>query len=106
MRQANPIAKSNMLMDYIATHPKATNRYYISGMRLFIESDAAYLVCPGDKSRVAGYFYMSNIAVPPILLSTLNAPVHIERRLLKYVVSLATEAETTGIYNKYCTTRF
>ena len=68
MSQATPtittIAKTKMLMDYLATHPTAKIRYYASGMQLYIESDAAYLVCPGAKSRVAGYFHMGRIAVP------------------------------------------
>ena len=89
-------------MDHLATHPTAKIRYYASGMQLYIESDAAYLVCLGAKSRVAGYFYMGCIAVPLIPPITPNAPVHIECKLLKHVVSSAAEAETTGIYANYC----
>ena len=105
--QASPTilttAKTKMLMDYLATHPTAKIRYYASGMQLYIESDAAYLVCPGAKSRVAGYFHMGRIAVPLNPPTTPNAPVHIECKLLKHVVSSAAEAETAGIYTNCCT---
>ena len=51
--------KCNQLLDYLHTHPNATLRYYKSDMCLTIDSDAAYLVAPGAKSRIAGYYFMS-----------------------------------------------
>ena len=45
-----------MLMDYLHTHPDAKTRYHASDMQLYIDSDAAYLVAPKAKSRIAGYF--------------------------------------------------
>ena len=84
-----------MLMDYLHTHPNAKLRYTKSGMQLHIQSDAAYLVAPKAKSRVAGYFYLGNTSnTPPI-----NAPIHVECTLLKHVVSSAAEAETGGIFH-------
>ena len=47
---------ANMLMDYLHTHPNVRLRYHKSDMQLHIDSDAAYLVAPKAKSRVAGYF--------------------------------------------------
>ena len=38
------------LMDYAATYPNTVVRYYASGMILFVDSDAAYLVLPNAKS--------------------------------------------------------
>ena len=99
----NTRAKCNQLLDYLATHPQATLRFYKSNMQLYIDSDAAYLVAPGAKSRIAGYFYCGNklhqststtITQPP-----LNAPIHVECKTLKHVVSSAAEAETGGLFS-------
>ena len=49
---------SKMLLDYLATYPNAKLRFYAGNMKLHFESDAAYLVLPGAKSRIAGYFYL------------------------------------------------
>ena len=46
-------------MDYIATYPTAYIRYHASQMILNIDSDAAYLVAPKARSRVAGYYPLS-----------------------------------------------
>ena len=51
------VKKCNMLMDYAHTYPNATIRYHTSDMCLHIDSDAAYLVQPQSRSRVAGTFY-------------------------------------------------
>ena len=98
-KQAAPTQQTNndanMLMDYLFTHPDATLRYHKSGMQLHVDSDAAYLVAPKAKSRIAGYYYLSDKSQQPIL----NAPIHIECALLKHVVSSAAEAETAGIFH-------
>ena len=47
-------------MDYVYTYPNTFIRYYASDMVLHVDSDAAYLVAPRARSRVAGYFYMGN----------------------------------------------
>ena len=47
-------------------------------MILYADSDAAYLILEGAKSRIAGYFYCSNKSV--------------------HVVTSATEAETAGLF--------
>ena len=71
-------------------------------MCLHVDSDAAYLVAPGAKSRIAGYYYLSSRYTPTnnTINPTppLNAPVHVECKLLKHVVSSSAEAETGGIY--------
>ena len=86
---------ANMLMDYLYTHPNAKLRYHKSEMQLHIDSDAAYLVAPKAKSRVAGYCYLSTKSGQP----TLNAPIHVECALIKHAVSSAAEAETGGIFH-------
>ena len=43
-------------LDYAATYPNLVTRCYASGMILRVDSDAAYLVLPNAKSRIAGFF--------------------------------------------------
>ena len=106
--QAKPtlstLQQSNMLLDYLATYPDAKIRFYAGNMQLHLESDAAYLVLPGAKSRVAGYFYLhapphANKCYP----KGYNGPLHIECSTLKNVVSSAAEAECGGIFHN-CST--
>ena len=62
-------AKS-MLLDSLSTYPNDKIRCYAGNMNLHIESDAAYLVVPGARSRIAGYFYW-------------NSPMHPNRTYAK-----------------------
>ena len=47
-------------MDYLNTYPDAYIRYHASDMVLYVNSDAAYLVAPKARSRIAGYYYLSD----------------------------------------------
>ena len=82
--QASPIMKTKdatlILMDYLYTHPNAKIRYHASNMQLYIDSDAAYLVAPKAKSRIAGYFYLSDhyTGGSGNPSPKLNTPIHIE----------------------------
>ena len=49
------LQKCYRLLDFAATHPAAFVRFYASDMILHIDSDAAYLVKPKARSRVAGF---------------------------------------------------
>ena len=83
-----------MLMDYCATYPSSTIRFFASDMILHVDSDAAYLVAPGAKSRIAGHYFLSN------LLGTLhNPPFHVICKFIKHVVTSAAEAETAGTFS-------
>ena len=68
-----------MLMDYLHTYPNAIIRYTKSDMVLYVDSDAAYLVLPNARSRVAGHFYLGQrpLRAPakPPNIST-NGPIH------------------------------
>ena len=64
-KQAKTTEKTKMLMDYAFTHPNAIIRYYTSGMILYIDSDAAYLVMPNVRSRIAGHFFLSGLPPAP-----------------------------------------
>ena len=76
----NTLKQSNMLLDYLATYPNAKLRFYAGNMKLHVELDSAYLVSPGAKSRIAGYFYLH---APPHATKSYskgyNAPIHIRR---------------------------
>ena len=56
----NKKMSTKRLLDYAATYPNAFVRFYASDMMLNIDSDAAYLVQPKARSRIAGYFYLDN----------------------------------------------
>ena len=85
-------------MDYVATYPNAYLRYYASDMVLHVDSDAAYLVAPNARSRISGYFHLSdhpNITKHP----KLNGAILVECKTLRHVVSSSAEAEVAGIYH-------
>ena len=70
-------------------------------MILHVESDAAYLVLPQAKSRIAGYYYLSdkpprNAKVSPN--PTRNGPLHVVCKTLRHVVASAAEAETAALF--------
>ena len=98
--QANPTEntrkKTTMLLDYLATNPSAKIRYYASDMLLHVESDAAYLVAPNAKSRIAGYYYLGDKEKKN---TKINGAILVECRYLKHVVASAAEAETGGLFH-------
>ena len=67
-------------------------------MILKVDSDAAYLVLPKSRSRIARYFRLEN--KPPQLKNTRpNGPILIECKTLRRVVTSAAEAETSGVFH-------
>jgi len=62
-QQAKPTEDTNQeaawLLDYLHTHPDAVLLFKASDMILYVDSDAAYLVKPNAKSRMAGFYYLS-----------------------------------------------
>ena len=91
-----------MLMDYLSTYPNAKIRYTKSDMVLYVDSDAAYLVLPKARSRIAGHFYLGSKPPPqpaiPNLKST-NGPILTICKRLRNVVSSAAEAETGAAFH-------
>ena len=67
---------------------------------MFVDFDAAYLVVPKVKSRITGYFYLSEKYTTGTKspIPSLNGPIHIECQILKHMVPSAAEAETSGIF--------
>ena len=104
-QQANPhestLTHAYKLLAYVATHPNAILRFHASDMVLHVDSDAAYLVLPEAKSRIAEHFYLSDHPnnLQPNQTPTPNAPILTEYRTLRHVVASAAEAETGGIFH-------
>ena len=67
-------------------------------MILNIDSDAAYLVAPKARSRVAGYYHLTSDPSKH-KLPLLNGAIHIECKTLRHVVSSAAEAEVGGVFH-------
>ena len=102
--QANPTIatekKIDHLLSFVQHHKNTKNRFYASDMCLHIDSDAAYLVMPGARSRFAGYHYLSKYPQLPLASPSipLNGAVLIECRTIRHVVASAAEAETAGLF--------
>ena len=94
----NTYNKCKMLLDYCATHPNGKICFHASQMILHVDTDAAYLVLPKTRSRIAGYYYLAQYpTTDAIPKPTLNGTIHVECKTLKHVVASATEAETGGL---------
>ena len=91
----NTKQKLRRLLDYVATYPKAYLRFYASDMLLEIDSDAAYLVLPKARSRLAGYFRL----LDKNKQFKYNGAILIECKTIRHVVSSAAEAETHGVFH-------
>ena len=76
--QAKPTEATRLkllqLLDYVASHPNAVIRYHKSDMVLHIDNNAAYLVLPEVRSRMAGHYFLSS---DPTLTRTVlpNGPI-------------------------------
>ena len=66
-------------------------------MQLLVDSDASFLVLPKAKSRVAGYFRLSNTSEADITHT--NGAILIECKAIRNVVTSAAEAETHAIFH-------
>jgi hypothetical protein len=86
------------LMDYAATHPQVFVRFHASDMTLLVDIDAACLVLPKAKSRIAGCFQL-NHHPDRVPHPTINGAMLVECKALKHVVSSASEAETAGVFH-------
>ena len=96
----NKNAEADWLLDYLHTHPDAELLFKASDMVLWVDSDAAYLVKPGAKSRMAGFYYLSS---HPDKLSSgakpsLNGAIHIFCKTIPHVMASAAESEMAGLF--------
>ena len=103
-QQSAPTEKTrqevNWLMDLLAHHPDAKIRYFAGSMQLTVDSDAAYLVVPGAKSRYAGHYFLESFpnrrnynGAPN------NAAIHTECKILPNIVCSAAETECGGLFH-------
>ncbi len=103
--QARPtqfiLSKCKQLLDYAATYRNVTLRFSASDMILHVDSDAAYLVQDGARSRIAGHYILSSRPppAPQIPIKQPNAPILVECKTLRNVVASAAEAETGGLFH-------
>ena len=103
-KQAAPtqatLDQCGMLLDYARTYKNAKLRFRKSDMILHVESDAAYLVQPNARSRIAGYYFLSSYPpLPPLHPKpSLNAPILVECKTIRHVVASSAEAETGGLF--------
>ena len=86
-------------LNYVASNPNAKTIFRKSYMLYRIDSDAAYLVCPGARSRAGGYHYLGNKDN-----NLFNEPLYILAKTIKNVMASAAEAAfhecTTGSPNQ------
>ena len=90
--------QAHKLLNYLATHPNASITYKASAMKLRVHSDASYLSASNSRSRAGGYFYLSFPNQHPEAQNFLNAPVHVECKIMKNVLASATEAEIGALF--------
>ena len=88
---------ANRLLENIDAHPNACIRHYVSHMILWVDSDSAYLVCPGDKSRAAGHCYLSDHP-NRVLHPMLNREALAKCKELRHVISSVAESEVSGLF--------
>ena len=89
-------------MDYLHIHSNAFIQYYVSNMIIHVNRNAAYLVSPKARSRIAGYFHLSdhpNITKRP----KINGAILVEYKTLQHLVSSLAEEEVGGIFHNAST---
>jgi hypothetical protein len=84
------------LLNYCNTHPESKIRYHSSDMILHIHSHASYLSEDESKIRAGGFFYMGDATKHQKKLS--NGAILIISKVLKHVMSSATEAEIGAVF--------
>ena len=78
----------------MATQEEEKLTFNARNMILAVHSDASYLSEPKAQSRAGGHFFLSNDPnIPPNNGAVLNIA-----HIIRHVMSLATEAELSGIY--------
>jgi len=77
----------------IDRHPDAVTIYRASDMILRVDSDAAYLVAPGARSRAGGYHYLSDREG-----TISNGPVLVLAKVIKGVMASAAGAELGALF--------
>ena len=87
----------NQLLDYLATNPNATNRFYASDMVLNIHSDASYLSETKARSRFAGYYFIGSKPRKEEAIK-MNSSIYVATGILRLVVCSAAVAELEALF--------
>ena len=95
----NTLKQIQHLMDYANTYKNVHLRYHASDMQLHVDTDAAFLVLPKARSRIAGYFRLLHHKNSPYTHYKNNGPLLVECKTLRSVVTSAAEAETHGVFH-------
>ena len=102
-QQASPtqhtLEQCQRILNYVNTYQDVRVRFYASDMILNIDTDAAYLVLPKARSRLAGYFYMGHKRGKASPHTLLNGAILVECKTILHVVASAAEAETAGLFH-------
>ena len=99
---SNAAQQITQLLDYCASHPDASIKFYASDMVLHVHSDASYLSAPKTRSKVGGFFYLSSSPTNPKHPENdtvpINGAIHVVAKRLRNVMASATEAETGALF--------
>jgi hypothetical protein len=89
--------RTNQLLDYLATHPNATVRFYASDMLLQVHSDASNLNKPDGRRTAGGHYFLRKLPInnQPIVL---NGAIYTLCTILKHVAAPAAEAELGALF--------
>jgi len=83
-------------LNYAATWPNASIKYFKSDMKLYIQSDASYLGDSKSRSRAGGMQHLSSHTLsnnPPV-----NGTILVRSNMIDVVVASAAEAEYAGMF--------
>jgi hypothetical protein len=84
--------RTEHLLDYLATHPRAVIRYYASDIILNVHSDASYFNEPDGRSTARAHYFLDHMTRDnqPIIL---NGAIYTLCTVLKHIAASAAEAE-------------
>ena len=91
--------RAHQLLDYTYTYANVFVRFYASDMQLEVDSDAAFLVLPNSKRRIAGYLRLLHHQDSPNRFHVDKGPILVKVLTVKTVLTSAAEAETHGVFH-------
>jgi hypothetical protein len=86
---------TDQLLDYLATYPDATIRYYASDMILHIHSDASYLSVSNARIRLGVLFFCG---YKPPKEDTLNGSILNVASVIKHVIASTAQSEVGACF--------
>jgi hypothetical protein len=89
-------AATNQILDYLATHPDATNRNRASDMILHIHSDASCLSVYNARSRLGGLLFLGSRSLEQ---DTFNGSILNVEAVFKNVVASTAESEAGACFH-------